>query len=248
MRRGKGTLAVGTIAVGVAGLLFGSGVGSRAAGLRPYRMMSNVLGNTQRSATPLGGWGMMGSAAGPTAPGSGTSPSDMIGGGYGMMGDYFESGSPPSPSGSRDLSPSTGTGAATQIPAGATVDRKNRVITFTGANVRLSAVAGPRGGPELSFEIAGLINPEVVVPRGARVTVDVVNNGDAPHDFAVASAVGAAPAFKGAKSAMLDLTAGAAPPVTSATFVAASTGTYVYECTVPGHAQGGMQGVFKVRP
>jgi hypothetical protein len=248
MHLGKGTLAVGAIAVGVAGLLFGSGVASRAAGLGPYRMMSYLLGSTRRSATPLGGWGMMGGAAGPTAPGSGAYPSGMMGGGYGMTGGYFEGGSSPSTSGSGDLSPSTGAGAATKLPAGATVDRGQRVITFRGSTVRFAAVAGPRGGPELGFEIAGMINPEVVVPRGARITVKVINEGGAPHDFAVASAVGAAPAFQGAESAMLDPAAGASPPSTNVTFVAASAGTYVYECTVQGHAQGGMQGVFKIQP
>src|SRR5207244_2181044 len=60
-----------------------------------------------------------------------------------------------------------------QIPPGATVDRTNKRITFQSADVHLKVLGSPEGNPEMTFLIAGLSNPSITVPRGARVEVEV---------------------------------------------------------------------------
>jgi len=50
----------------------------------------------------------------------------------------------------------------------------------------LTAVASPVGGPDETFRIAGLTDPRVVVPTGARVTVQVVNaDPDTAHGLVI---------------------------------------------------------------
>ncbi len=239
MRIGRRALAIGAIAVGTAGLLLGSGAASGTVGLGPWRMMSHILGSGQTGTASQGAWGMMG-YLGRASASDGTYPS------YSMMGGYPGNGPEPA---TGAVSQSAGARAAAGIPAGATVSRAAKIITFNGSKVRFTAVAGPAGGPELSFEIARMTNPTIVVSRGAEVTVQVINEDTvAPHDFAVSSTVGGTPAFEGAKSAMLSTASGSRMPSSTFTFTAAAAGSYVYWCTVPGHAQGGMQGTFIVTP
>ncbi len=265
MRIGKGVLAGGAVAVGVLGLLFGSGVASGAAGTaRPYGMMSYFLGGGSRDAAWAGPWGMMGALWGQRSGGGGSAPYYGMMGGYfartgispqssypyyGMMGGYFGGATGPSGSAGGSISQSAAATAAAAVPPGATVDRAAKTITFQGSNVRFTAVAGPPGGPELSFEIAGMVNPQIVVPQGARVTVQVIN-GDtaAPHDFVVSRTVDGSPAFAGAASAVLATAQGTAMPSAGIAFIASTAGSFVYQCTVPGHAQSGMQGKFLVTP
>lgn len=57
-----------------------------------------------------------------------------------------------------------------QVPAGASVNRANRAITFTTADVHLAVLASPSMPAEL-FRIAGMTNPAINVPAGAHVTV-----------------------------------------------------------------------------
>ncbi len=244
MRIGKGVLAGGAVAVGVLGLLFGSGVASGAAGTaRPYGMMSYYLGGSGRGTAWAGPWGMMGALWGQRSGQGGSVPY------YGMMGGYFGGATGPSGSAGGSISQSAAAAAAAAVPPGATVDRTAKTIIFQGASVRFTAVAGPPSGPELSFEIAGMVNPQIVVPHGARVTVQVIN-GDtaAPHDFVVSRAVDGSPAFAGAASAVLATAQGTAMPSASVAFTASTAGSFIYQCTVPGHAQNGMQGKFLVTP
>lgn len=143
-----------------------------------------------------------------------------------------------------------------QVPAGARVNRATRTISFTTASVRLVALASPAGGPDETFRIAGLVNPTLIVPARAHVSIEVVN---ADHDTAhglVLSAGGArsswmpmmtgAPAFAGSALWYLGNPTAAGMHAGTLTFTASTPGTYHYLCPVPGHAQKGMTGTFIV--
>ncbi len=255
MRIGKGMLAGTAVLVGVAGLLLTSGVASGTGGYGPYGMMSSVFGIRATRSLWTGPWGMMGALFGGSGAksaqryyGYGMMGAYLQGGAaksggypyYGMMGGYFAGGSGQGQSASGLLTPGEAAQAASRVPQGAQVDRQGKTVTFQGRDVRLSAVAAPTGGPELSFEIAGMVNPRVFVPLGAKVTVQVINDDTAaPHDFVVSGIPGAA-------SALLGIAGNSGTPSSTFTFTARTAGSYSYLCTVPGHAAAGMHGNFVV--
>ncbi len=145
-----------------------------------------------------------------------------------------------------------------QSEQGVTIDRATNTITYHGTHDLLVPLAAPAALhlPGMQWEIDGLINPTVVVPRGAQVTVDLVNADQGyMHGFEVTNA---APPFQ--EMAMMQ-GSGAFPgsfvmpilPETSqgqyhrsTQFTAATAGTYHYICPVPGHAAHGMAGTFVV--
>jgi len=72
-------------------------------------------------------------------------------------------------------------------PAGATVIRARNEITFSGTSVRLTVLASPAGGPDETFRIAGMVNPDIVVNPGAHISIQVINaDPDTAHGLAVA--------------------------------------------------------------
>ena len=142
-----------------------------------------------------------------------------------------------------------------QVPAGASVDKASDTITFASREVSFTVVAVPPGGPDMTFRVAGLTDPAIVVPRGARVTVQFINgDSDEAHAWIVVSeqppfSFGQPkdPAISGAFSGVIgDPTAGGQGARTF-TFQAGAAGTYQYVCPMPGHAQMGMHGAFIVR-
>ncbi len=142
-----------------------------------------------------------------------------------------------------------------QAPAGASVDARTDTITFHTTSVSLTVVAIAPGGPDMSFTIAGLVNPSVVVPGGAQVTVRFINNDtDEAHGWLITGneppfgfGQPATPAIAGAYAGVIgDPTAGA-DGTNTITFTATDTGNYQYICPMPGHAQMGMHGSFTVR-
>jgi rusticyanin len=149
------------------------------------------------------------------------------------------------------VSPSNAIRMADQVPVGATITAAN-TVTFTGRNVALTAVASPAGGPDETFRIAGLTNPHVVVPAGARVTIHVINaDPDTAHGMVITTShdlsswmpmMTARPAFTGAALWFLGDPTAAGMHAGTLTFTAANPGTYHYLCPVPGHAQKGMAG------
>ena len=238
MRIGRGMLATGAVLVGGVGLLLMAGVGNGATDVfarqgMPPRITS--LGPAQPGPVDMMGW-LWGGQGGTRAP-------------YGMMAGYFGgTGSSAQPASSR-VAPGTADSAGTALPPGASVDRATRRIVFHGANVRFSVVAAPAGGPELSFAAAGMINPQITVSRGAHVTVRFVNNDpSAPHNFVVARTQGGLAAFSGAASATLGPKGSQSAPSATVHFTASTEGSFVYLCTVPGHAASGMLGQFVVAP
>jgi rusticyanin len=106
------------------------------------------------------------------------------------------------------------------------------------------------------FEIAGIVNPTVVVPAGAHVSIEVINaDDDMAHGLVItvggaATAwmpmMSAAPAFAGAAAWFLPIPTAAGMHAATLSFTAATAGTYTYLCPVPGHAAKGMAGTFTV--
>ena len=144
-----------------------------------------------------------------------------------------------------------------QVPAGAQISRAGNSITFTTATVRLTIVASPAGGPDETFRAAGLTNPRIIVPAGARVTIQLVNaDPDTAHGLVV-TAEGAAgssmpmmtarPAFAGSALWFLGNPTQAGMHTGTLSFTATAAGSYQYLCPVPGHAQEGMAGAFTIR-
>jgi rusticyanin len=143
-----------------------------------------------------------------------------------------------------------------QVPADANVNRVANTITFTTRTVNLTAEASPAGGPDETFRIAGLVNPKLVVPAGARVSILVINaDPDTAHGLAVTVGQDVSswmpmmttrPAFPGSALWFLGNPTAAGMHAGTLTFTAARPGTYQYLCPVPGHAQKGMTGTFTV--
>jgi rusticyanin len=144
-----------------------------------------------------------------------------------------------------------------QAPAGAQVSRAANTVTFTTATIRLTIVASPSGGPDETFRAAGLVNPRIIVPAGARVTIQLVNaDADTAHGLVIAASAASAswmpmmtarPAFAGSALWFLGKPTSAGMHAGTITFTAATPGTYRYLCPVPGHARNGMTGAFTVR-
>jgi rusticyanin len=149
------------------------------------------------------------------------------------------------------------TALGSQAPAGAQVSKPANAITFTTTTVRLAIIASPVGGPDETFRAAGLVNPRVIVPVGARVTIELVNaDPDTAHGLVItASAANAAwmpmitarPSFAGAAEWFLGNPTSAGIHEGILAFTATTSGTYHYLCPVPGHARKGMVGAFTVR-
>jgi rusticyanin len=143
-----------------------------------------------------------------------------------------------------------------QVPAGATIDRASRTITFTSRDVSLVVLASP-SMPAESFRIAGMTDPAIVVPAGAHVSIELVNaDTDMAHGLVITGGdaarsampmMTAAPAFPGSALWFLGKPTAAGMHAGALTFTAAGPGTYQYLCPVPGHAQEGMAGAFTVR-
>ena len=112
-----------------------------------------------------------------------------------------------------------------------------------------------------SFEISGMINPEIVVKQGVELKFVVVNvDSDASHNFVITSAsppytymsgsgmMGGGNTGMYGSSMMLSPGSGGNLNYYNMTSTFSSTGTLWYLCTYPGHAQNGMYGKISVIP
>ncbi|MCL8208890.1 MAG: hypothetical protein K6V97_12605 [Actinomycetia bacterium] len=224
--------------LGMAGFLFGAG-------------STSVAGQPSAGSAGSFGWplGMM-----PGLPDTGHG----VGYGSSMMGGFYGG----VPGSNVNGTGRTVTAAATArmgnaIPAGASVDQARNRILFTVRKVQLDVVGSPMGQKDETFRIAGLVNPTIVVPKGATIHVTFVNaDPDMSHNFVVTPAMPpfaygammqAALAFPGALTPVLGPSSGNAMQVVDASFIATSSGRYTYLCTVPGHAEHGMYGSLVVQ-
>jgi rusticyanin len=143
-----------------------------------------------------------------------------------------------------------------QVPAGARADRASHTLTVTAGSVHLIVVASPFGGPDETFRIAGMVNPTIVVPAGARVSIEVINaDPDTAHGLVITASqdrsspmpmMTARPAFTGSALWFLGDPTAAGMHAGTLAFTAATPGSYRYLCPVPGHVQKGMTGIFTV--
>jgi rusticyanin len=206
-------------------------------------------------------------AASPAAPGpGGGNPGMSMGGGGSGAGAGFSSSSLAQSIGKQagvamaGMAPQTVSLAQTrtlsdQVPAGASVDKASNTITFTSGSVSFTVVAVPPGGPDMTFRVAGLTNPTIIVPAGAQVTVRFINGDtDEAHAWMITSEQPPfsfyqprTPAISGAFSGLIGDPTASGQGASTSTFQAGSAGTYQYICPMPGHAQMGMHGAFIVR-
>jgi len=149
------------------------------------------------------------------------------------------------------------TALGSQVPTGAQVSKAANAITFTTATVRLTILASPSAGPDETFRAAGLVNPHIIVPAGARVSIQLINaDSDTAHGLVITASdastsrmpmMTARPAFTGSALWFLGNPIASGMHEGTLTFTATTPGTYQYLCPVPGHAQKGMTGTFTVR-
>ena len=228
-----------------------------------YRsMMNGYYGGGSMMGGSSAGWmmseagyrWMTGGAASPGWMTGGSLPGMMMGGGTDpgkVMGSLWANAPGPR------VSAAQAAALGGQVPAGAQVDRAANTLTFTTATAALTIVASPSGGPDETFRAAGLTNPHVIVPAGARVSIQLVNaDPDTAHGLVVTSAgaagswmpmMTARPAFAGSALWFLGNPTQAGMHAETLTFTASAAGSYQYLCPVPGHAQKGMAGAFIVR-
>lgn len=136
------------------------------------------------------------------------------------------------------------------------MNRATRVVTFTKASVHLVVVASPPGGPDEAYRIAGLINPRLVVPAGAGVSIELINaDRGTAHGLVITPNRGTAwwmpmmtarPVFTGSALWFLGDATTAGMHTGTIAFTATTPGTYRYLCPVPGHALKGMTGLLTV--
>lgn len=247
MKRLSGlTVGLGLLTIGAfGGVAFAATQGTHASSAPAGRMTNNNAG--MMGGTGNGSVGGMDSAMNQSGHTSGIMGAVGSGAG-GMMG---------AASGST-WTPAQVAALVRQSEQGVTIDRATNTITYHRANDLLVPLAAPAALhlKGMQWEIDGLINPTVVVPQGAHMTVDLVNADQGyMHGFEVTTAtppfqemamMQGSPAFPGS------LVMPILPETTqgqyhrSTEFTAATAGTYHYICPVPGHAAHGMAGRFVV--
>jgi rusticyanin len=142
-----------------------------------------------------------------------------------------------------------------QIPLGALVVACTNRIVFSTTAVTLVVEAAPANNPDMTFRIAGLVNPTVVVPHGAQVNLEFINaDSDEAHAFVITADQAmfafhpvAPPAFPGSVAGPIGDPTPAGHGARDIAFTATTPGSYQYLCPMPGHAQMGMQGTFIVQ-
>lgn len=142
------------------------------------------------------------------------------------------------------------------VPTGATADRTKNQLVFRTNEVHLTVLASPPWGKDMTFRVAGLTDPTIIVPQGAQVRLRLVNaDNDTSHGWLLTPAtppfpymamMGTPSAFPGSFALPLGESSPAGMPTETIVFQANAAGRYSYLCPVPGHAQRGMYGVFVV--
>ena len=209
----------------------------------------SMMGSSQHAMMDQSGYAWM--TGGTTAPGwmtGGSLPDSMMGLGSdpgSIMGRFWADAPGPR------VTAADAARLGNQTPTGATIDTAAGRITFTSHTVQLVVLASP-SMPAENFRIAGLTNPTIVLPAGARVSIQLINaDTDMAHGLVITSGDAAdssmpmmteSPAFPGAALWFLGEATSAGMHTGTLTFTATTPGSYRYLCPVPGHAQKGMIG------
>lgn len=259
-------LAAGGVATGLILSLPASSSPAAATADASYAYYQSVIGPYTHG-TMMGGsdygwmmgqsgyqW-MMGGADAPGWMDGGSLPQFMMGQGGDpgtIMGSLF----------AKAPGPRLGAAQATElgqtVPVGAVADRAAHRLIFTAMDVSFTMLASP-SMPQEDFQVAGMVNPTIVVPHGAQVSIQFVNaDTDMAHGIAVTAnpeaasspmpMMTAAPAFSGAALWFLGDATSSGMHTGTLGFAATTSGTYRYLCPVPGHAEEGMVGSFVVEP
>jgi hypothetical protein len=207
------------------------------------------------------GWMMGKTSAAPRWMVGGSLPGAMMGGGMaggGMMGEsdpgavmgrLFADAPGPRVSAGRSVQ------LGSRVPTGATADTAADRVVFHAGDVSLVMVAVPSasGG---EYRVAGLVDPTLVVPVGARVSIELINTDTEAAHGLVVTATGAAtssmpmandaPAFPGAAVWFLGDPTAAGMHAGTITFTPSAPGTYQYLSPLPGQARNGMAGTLIV--
>lgn len=183
---------------------------------------------------------------------TGGAPGGTAGNGYGMgggrMGGSAYQGQPMTWNAARQ--------AIHNSAPGATIDTADNSLTFTGTRIHLDVIAVQPDKPDTTFEIGGLVDPTLHIPRGATVTLTLINmdyGQDMPHGLVLTRQAPPYPymgtGMMGGGNGIPPLAARSTDDLQTATyasgtlqFQATTPGTYYYVCQVPGHAQEGMYG------
>jgi len=105
--------------------------------------------------------------------------------------------------------------------------------TFT---LRTGVVDGRMAFIGVNGAIDGVVNPDLIVQRGERVRITIVNGDGVSHDLALPDLAAKTPLVS------------AKEQTTAVTFTAGAGSVYAYLCTVAGHRQAGMEGRLVVTP
>ncbi len=181
----------------------------------------------------------------------------MMGGGMmggGMMGGSGWQGGPP-------ISYLDANQLLKQTARQAHVDKDRKEVSFTGQRIDIGVAAVQPGFPDTTFEVAGLVNPTIVVPAGSLITITFVNmdygQGMAhglsitpiPPPYPVFSMMGAPDTLAGIPvlpPRQLEDVHRSLYAEGSVTFPAPPPGEYYYLCQYYFHASKGMYGRFIV--
>lgn len=142
----------------------------------------------------------------------------------------------------------------------AKVDTTNNTITYSGKTIKIVAFGGAMDdsttGPKEKFVIGGLTNPTLQVPKGAKVTLELINEDtDMPHGIEITDAqppyyymsMMQGGIYPGSWIPPIPAASGNTYPTLSTTFTADQAGTFYYICEYPGHATEGMYGELVVK-
>jgi len=237
---------VALAAIGIGGLVF-TGVAGATGLHMPWTQSRSARGYHGMMAAGAGGAGYAGMMGG-----QGSVHGSMMG--QGPAGNMMAAAM--GGSASQVVSPAGAQSLGAAVPAGATVDHAGNRITFGSGDVQFTILASPADGPDMTFGIAGLADPIIVVPQGATVTIQLINaDSDTSHGWLLSPAqppfrymamMAARAAFPGSIAMPLGAPTSAGMPSQAITFRASQRGQYTYLCPVPGHAQRGMHGAFDV--
>ncbi|MGC9260435.1 MAG: plastocyanin/azurin family copper-binding protein [Phycisphaerae bacterium] len=141
---------------------------------------------------------------------------------------------------------------------------KHKSVMFMGHKIHIVMVAVEPGSPDQTFEIHKLVDPEITVPAGSKISLTVLNMDFGPgmiHGVVIGQAK---PPYKTIVPLPLPGQLAEIPlimprtkkSVTKSMYYMGTTtftapqnpGTYYYLCQMPGHAKTGMYGKFVVTP
>jgi len=131
------------------------------------------------------------------------------------------------------------------------VNKAQNALTFSGSRIHIVALAGPEEAM-FSYRIAGLTNPTLRVPVGARIHLTVVNiDDDMFHDLVISLPHRYFPVHpeippQAVRTHPLPARHDETFQAEVLVIQALRPGSFDYFCSIPGHAKGGMHGRLEV--